>query len=61
MQLLGQLLNAQVYGIKNDLDHILTEGDLIYKGMNTTNYLMTEDLPESVSINESELTNCQTC
>ena len=41
---------------KNDLDHMLTEGDLIYKGMNTTNYLTTEDLPESVLINESELT-----
>ena len=38
-----------------DLDHILNEGDQIYKLKNTFNYLTTEDLPESVKINETEL------
>ena len=41
---------------QHDLDHILTKGNQIYKAMNTSSYLTTDDLPESVIINETELT-----
>ena len=41
---------------QHDLDHILTEGNQIYKAKNTPNYLTTKDLSRSVKINEIELT-----
>ena len=38
-----------------DLDHILIEGDKIYKSLNSTKYLSIEDLPHTIMINSINL------
>ena len=39
---------------EQDLNHILNEGDKLYKAKNTCNFLSTDDLPKSIKLNEAE-------
>ena len=36
---------------RHDLDRILTEGDQIYKSLNTNDYLSVDDLPTTIELN----------